>query len=378
MDIKNINNEIESLGIHELRTLARNLRMKSPTTKKRAELIEYIKNYKPSDVQSDKTENKMGRPVKTHSSQEDLLLRLMLNQDEELDAKINRAKPPKEFGEFVFEQDVTDPHMATMSYQINEFSGVLRKTSSDTYYFINYLKLSEKTYVLVDETHVNEHNLMVGDYIRGSAFFNEAKNVAYLKNVITVNGVFAEENKACQNKEFVLPHTLLEEPNFYMGQSKICEVENRNQAIEYIQTRVEKFNNLGIKSIVVALDISIETLLYLDRISGITKVVTTYEDWASLSKDKLIDSHNLANALFNRNNDVVVFVLDILQVYEVLNTALNSTQKYEEEVERLIKKTVSQNRASDGASISVYSLYYSYQKEDYQNEIKYLNKITKN
>ena len=82
--------------------------------------------------------------------------------------------------------------------------------------------------------------------------------------------------------------------------------------------------------------------------------------------------------MFSRGEDVVVIVLDILQIYYVLGLAFQSQDKYTEEIEHLIKKTISQNRAATSSSISVYALYYSYEKEDYKEELKNINKITKN
>lgn len=367
-----IDEQIKQLGIHELRTLAREMGVKSPTTKKRDELIAAIRAIKSKEVEP-QFNNKFGRPVKKHSEQRDLILKLLASGDEELEDKI-RKNQDQDFGEIVFEQNITDPNII-ITYKTIIVEGVLRKTKKGTYYFLNYQKLSEKTYIVVEDSFITKHNLLIGDYIYGEAYYENKDGLAYLKMISQINGVLYDENIVKKDNTLIVPNKVLEAPDFKMGQSKAVAVSDINQAIEYIKPRAEKFYEQGIKCLVVGLEISIETLLKIERINGLFPIISTYEDMATFSKEKLIDAQNHALSLFNHDKNVVVFILNTLQIFDTLNVACKGN---EEEIGYLIRKTIAQCKATEISSISVYTLYNSDKQESYSKEIKTILKIIQN
>ena len=190
-----------------------------------------------------------------------------------------------------------------------------------------------------------------------------------------INGVLFDENIVKKDNTLIVPNKVLEAPDFKMGQSKAVAVSDINQAIEYIKPRAEKFYEQGIKCLVVGLEISIETLLKIERINGLFPIISTYEDMATFSKEKLIDAQNHALSLFNHDKNVVVFILNTLQIFDTLNVACKGN---EEEIGYLIRKTIAQCKATETSSISVYTLYNSDKQESYSKEIKTILKIIQN
>ena len=226
--------QISQLGIHELRTLAREVGVKSPTTKKRNELIFAIKAINKKEVEPE-FNNKFGRPVKKHSNQRELLMQMIVSGDDELESKI-RASHKSDFREIVFAQTLEED--SPLRHREATVRGILRKTQKGSYYFLNMEKISETVYVVVDSNMVQEHNLIAGDYIKGLGLFDDRQGLATLKYIQTINGVDADLN-FLQDNELVIPNKTLEAPDFMFGQSNLCAVDSIKDAIGYIKDKAE-------------------------------------------------------------------------------------------------------------------------------------------
>ncbi len=371
-----IDEEMEKLGIYELRALARKVGVSSPTTKKRDELISAIK-----DIQSGKSQpnlnNKFGRPVKQLASQDDLLAKLIINGDRELEEKMNPS-PVIDSLYIKFEQEMPKSELP-LNYNFIEVSGILRVTEKGAHYFLNYLKLSKKTYVLVDEQIVQKYNLIEGDLIYGTAYLSYDKAYAKINTVDLINGIKSTDNNYFDEIKLVIPYKEIKNDGIKFGQCKIEEVSDLDDGINYINERIKEFNKQNIKCVIVALEISIETKLKLDRLENATLIVSTLEDTATLSYEKLCDSLNHTQSLFKHNQNVVVFVMNVLNIYHILDVAFkNNLMVHSEQTEHTIRKLFAQTRASENASVSLYAMYYYNQKELYKNEINDILRIIQN
>ena len=371
-----INEEMEKLGIYELRALARKVGVSSPTTKKRDELISAIKDIKAGRSQPN-LNNKYGRPVKQLASQDDLLAKLIINGDSELEEKIN-SSTSTDSSYIKFEQDMPKSELP-LNYNLISINGILRKTEKGAFYLLNYLTLSKKTYVLVDEQFVLQYNLMEGDLISGTAYLNSDKTYAKINTVDLINGVKFDVCNEPVERELIIPYKEIENDSIKFGQCKFKEVKDTDEGIEYINSKIENFNKQNIKCVVVALEISIETKLKLDKINNATLIVSTLEDTATFSYEKLCDSLKHSLSLFERNQNVVVFVLNVLNIFHILDVAFqNNLIGHCEKTEHMIRKIFAQTRASESSSVTLYALYYSNQKEFYKNEINDVLRIVQN
>ena len=178
------------------------------------------------------------------------------------------------------------------------------------------------------------------------------------------------------DRDFVLPQNVIDSNGLKLGQSTLSCTQNRDFSISFIQDKVKSLKIDNVKYVVLGLDISIETKLKLDKIPNLIQVISMNDEVASFSKETLLDSLNLVNSLYCHGYNVVLFVLNTLHIFDILDTAFNIKNKaHNESIEYLVKRTLSQCKASENSSITVYGLYYSDQIHDYENEIKTLEKI---
>ena len=372
MEEKVIDNKLEQLGIYELRSLARSVGVKSPTTKKREELISSIQ-----DIRAGKTapvlNNHFGRPCKTLSNEKELS-NIILNKDTELLEKIS----VKDSNCLRFNQDLESGEYSLSHNQI-VVCGILRQTLNGTFYMLNNLKLSEKVYVILTKEIVEKFKLIQGDIINGTAFKDENKNCAYINEIIKINNkLIDEELKFDDEQELTISNNKIYE-NFYEGSFCLEQKSTMNDAIDFISKQSNILNSKGYKIVVLGLDISVQTKLKLNNINNITQIVTLVEDSATFSKDNLIDAINHISALQKREEKVVVFVLDILGVYHILDVAYKcATNIHNEDVENTIKKIVSLSKVTNKSSVSICGITFDYQQSDYIDEIKTLNRLSFN
>ena len=367
---------LNKLGIYALRTLARKVGVNSPTSKKKEVLIEEIKNIQ-NGSQKPNFNNKFGRPVKQMGTSGDIFSDFVVKGDSELEQLISSKNQDERF--IVFNQEF-DSSNIILSKVTAEVKGILRKSEQGTYYMLNNLKLGTKLYVIFDESMVQKYNLIPGDLVYGSAQVYQSKNYAKMVEVVKVNDFYASENKYIAEQELVIPEMPLIGTNMYQGQSRVFEVDGGvNSALDFVNRNIKQFANEGYRCIVLGLQVSIETKLKLDKMQGVTDVISLTDDTAKFSQDRINDAINHATSLFLHDQKVVLFVLDILDIYHILDTMYQTTPNVHSEASELcVRKILGLSRASQNASISTLCLYGSDQKELYEKEILEIKKITNN
>lgn len=365
MDKNLFDKQMEKLGIYELRSLARSVGVKSPTTKKREELLKLI-----SDIMAGKTtplyNNRFGRPVKNLSNQDELMSNLLIFGDKELEDKIKKVEI-KDHYDLLFKQELSKED-EPLNYNLIEVKGIIRKTEKGSYYALNCLKISVKTYVLIEEKFINENNLIEGDLIEGTAYLSPNKNYAKLNLIQKINGEDKQKNVYDLEKEVIIPQKSLEN-NFLQGRCKVEVVKDLDASINYIKEKTKVYSLKNCVFVVLGLEISIETKLKLDQIENITEIVSLIEDKSYFSYEKILDTINHVNSLFYHNKNVVMFALDTMSLYRVLDVVFKSSNNiHDERVKYTIRKLLGCAKASQSSSISNIMLFYDYQKTNYLNE----------
>ncbi len=364
--------ELEELGIHELRTLARSVGVKSPTSKKRQVLIDEIRQIKSGQAKP-QFNKRFGRPVKNHGSQDALFSKLIAMGDEELESKLETSNNAS-FGEIKYEQNLKD-FDGEACLKLIDVKGYVRKTQKNGYYFLNYKKISKKVYIIITEEFIEKYNLIEGDIIEGYAYLNSKTNFAKLKSIITLNGTNPADNIYNEEKDFVLPEKVIDIHDFKLGQSQLICTQNRDSSINLINEKVNSLKIDNVKYVALGVDISIETKLKLDKISNLIQVTSMNEETSSFSKDTLIDAINVINSLYYHGYNVVLFILNSLHIYDILDDVYGNNGKHNENVIMTIKKLFSQCKASNDSSVTIYGMYYNEQIPEYTNELKFVEKI---
>lgn len=364
--------ELNKLGIYDLRDVARKKGVRSPASKRKDQLITEIIDIQ-NGVQQPIFNNKFGRPTKARLTKTDILVEFDYNNDTELQEYL---RPNKNNDYFVFEQNYDDNNLALMGEPIN-FKGILRKTEQGAYYALDSSKLSCTTCILFDEKIIETYKLIEGDYVGGTANLYANKNLAKVTNVDKVNNNSPFNNVLNLQQQNVIKDIILDYPDFKQGKFKLLSFDKLSTTLEFISNKAKEYTNKGYKCVVLGLEISIETKLKLDLIDGITDVVSLLDDTCKVSKDKLLDFINYTNSLYNRNCNVVAFVIDFLNIYNILDMLNQSSQtSHNQDTELMIRKIIANNKNSKDASITTYGFYYNYQQESYKKEIERIFNIS--
>lgn len=372
MEEKFVFDELDNLGIHELRTLARSVGVKSPTSKKRQVLLDEIRSIRAGETKPH-FNTRFGRPIKNHTNQDALLAKLFIGVDDELNDKLEFDKGCEQ-NVLKFQQNIKEMQLPN-DFEVTNVKGVLRRTKENVYYFLNYNKISKKLYTIINFADIQKYNLIEGDMVEGFAYVNLSTNFSKLTSLTQINGNSPENNNYDDDQEYILPSKVIDENGLMLGQSTIWGVNNKDSAIAFIEQKTNSLNIDNVKYVVLALDISIETKLKLDRIPNLIQIAATNEDRASFQNEILLDAYNYVNSLYCHGYNVVLFVLNTLQMYDILDTAYNCKGKRSEEVTLLVSKALSQCKASQNASITVYGLYYNNQIDAYKQELNELQKV---
>lgn len=365
-------NEFDNMGVHELRTFARSVGVKSPTSKTRQVLLDEIEQIRQGKMKPYHN-GRFGRPIKnyTNTKQDCLITKVLTGIGDELQDKL-------EYNSIDYSKNMVAFQQNTDAQENNDIicvKGILRSTEQNEFYFLNQQKTTKKNYITVDLCDVIKYKLMVGDMIEGFAECLQNTNFAKLKNITQIDEKDAKENFFDVDMEYILPEKFVDNSGLKYGQSTLICSQDRDSAIKFIETKVEELKNPDTKFIVVGLNCSIETKLRLNKIEGVTQISAVNDFTASVQKEILIDAYNYANSLFCHRYNVVVFFLNILSNFEILDTAYKCNNGHSEEVTLMTSKAVSQCKASKNASITVFGLYYENQTKTYENELKILSTI---
>ncbi len=341
--------KLKKLGIYDLRRIARLCGVNSPTSKKRDVLISEILRIKAGDLKP-VFNKKIGRPVKSMGEEDNFGINFAVNGDKELKMYLEPEKTDDNF--FVLDQDLDEENMP-LSTNTMEFKGILRKTSQDNFFVINTLSVRQKNFVLIDAADVKEYKLIEGDILHGTALLFVSKGYAKLKELSEINGVAPSKNHYSLDYEPVIPSVVLDKPVFKAGQSRVVICHDLNDQISYISEHTKEYTKRGFKCVVVAVEITIETKLKLDMIENLTQITSLLDEQTQFSFEKINDVLYHSNSLFYHKNDVVVFVLDTLNLFSVLDTYYQSKPgMHSEKTTLCIRKLFANSKASKDSSIS--------------------------
>lgn len=377
MEYQNIDDKIARLGIYELRNLAREVGVASPTTKRREELISMIKDIVASGKLVQKKSG-AGRPAKKLYGQNELLNSLSSSQVE--DSPEDFFRPMNTVSDLVFYENDIDLY-GLKDFNI-ESAGVIRKTAKG-YYIINRLSISKKTAALIPTDMVEQYSLVEGDYVFGICKMNSKNNYGVMESISYINGVPSSIPTAFVTNDYILPTKMIEGIDLQIkeGQAVIEGFEDVKTTIEAISNRVDILSKNGFTCIALAINIGIESKIRLDRIKNLFSIVSMYDDAMEEAHGTIIDAINYAKTLYSRGKKVAVFAINMTEYYNILdyhfvNMGARIGVKHTNYTIQLVKKiSALAKQGSTGASITVFGTYLHDDIEEYENEIKELSKV---
>ena len=314
---KNIELLINELGVFELRALARELGVASPTTKKRDELIDLIKEAIDNGATIKDSVPKRGRPFKRLS-----IIDRLTNQISKEVIKIDFSNTRKVVG---FAQD------ANFCVDDDICEGIIQKYN----YTIEMYDIKTGSLVRFEKTeHLNEL-LALGDKVKTTV--NLFDNVFYANKIISINGQdfndyrskFVDKGEAIISNE-TLPFA---NKNATIGRRNLYKLEQEIFETNHVQNLVNYCKEENYELILLATNTSIENEILFNRIPSPNKFLASYGNDNTSSYHKILDAINYAENLVERGKKVVVFVADIIEVVKCLDSYFKDEKEDSDYVE---------------------------------------------
>lgn len=351
---------VRQLGVFELRGLARELGITSPTTKKRDELIKLIlMKFEKGEIVDDIGKRK-GRPCKKLSTIDDILNTLANNYKEE------DAKP------LLFENIITfaqaAPNYSKKSSTANkvESSGITRIYNSDKQFYDAALQ----AYVFVKD--IKYANLLqVGDKVKALAQSTENQSQYVASEILSINNINAEEyslNHFEKGDEIISQKTIpYGEGIVYEGRRNSILLENDIYENEDFINLSKYCNENDIKLVVLGTNTSFEDQIYFKSID-FENFTTKYGTSNEANFNSIVDSIQYVQGLSQQGKNVLFYILDICEIMRVLDKCF--VKEEDEEGHKkpsivVIKKIVSLGMAyKNGGNISLILGYNEKDKQD--------------
>lgn len=304
---------VKKLGIFELRALARELGVPSPTTKRRNELVSLILEKLQLGQGGQNSASKKGRPFKKLSSIDEILDYMADPSQEKEETTIFPT-----FEELIcFAQE--KPNAMFVNDKKETLCGVVRNSNS-TLYFID-LEKGNKVF-LTDEV-CEKYNLDKGDFLVCDCVGINTSNQFLVKEVLEINFVSAKDRKV-DNVD--LGRAVISEDRLAYG-DKFLTVGRRNLVFYdkdiYEDDRFSRFASQciedGSRVVVIGSNISFENDILFKSIKGLVRFTSLYGESPQSAFDKVVDAITFVEKQISLGQKVVVFVCDVIEVIRSLD-----------------------------------------------------------
>lgn len=303
---------LNNLGIYELRELARKVGVSSPTTKKREDLEREILLINNGELSPTKSSNR-GRPPKTIS-----------NVDKYLDIFI-----PKEFIETTLKNKNDERLSNALQFKkresldeadnLHSFSGYVRTTSSNYYYFRDVNNY--ETVISVPEQLVKKYDVKVGDLLVGNARKMTSSDFYILTEILNVNYLGKSKNNLVDIDDIILDDCPLNIfSNTKLGNKVVVVNENFKDGMLKLKDKVLPFQN-DFRIVFLAVNISTYTKLLLKKDFVGELIFSSMNDYPQSHYEAVTNAINHVENLMKEGEKVIFVVYDIMGV-------LNSIESY--------------------------------------------------
>lgn len=324
---------LNSLGIYELRELARKVGVASPTTKKREELEHEIIEINNGSLAPVKSSNR-GRPPKTIS-----------NVEKYLDIFV-----PKEFIETSLKTKADEKLFASLKFNkktelektLHNFKGYLRKTVSGYYYFRDVDDFNRV--VSVPDLIVNEYNLYEGDLLSGMARKMTSMDYYLLTELHLVNFDEAKKERCLvEVDKLVLDEVPLNSNlDFNFGSKVLFVDENFKQGLLKLKELTLPLQD-EYTLIFLCVNTSIYNKLSLTKDFNGEFLSSYMNDHPQTHYETITNAINHVNILMREGKKVALVIFDLMgllkSVEDFFSLENNQTGFQENfEAERLVKK----------------------------------------
>ena len=351
---------IRDLGIFELRGLARQLGVSSPTTKKREELIDsIIVAMQNDDIKETQTKRK-GRPFKKLSSIKDIMT-VVTEESAPFDALSYQSMLG--FAQVTAEFDLNDDCVG----EKQQFTGFARVQGNN----VSFIDVDKNVWVFLKGNIKYADNIKNGDKIVVNGYATNIKEQFVGVEVCEINGL-PSQNYQAKN----VSHGLEVISNSMIPFGNKNAKEGRRNAVCLSEDLYENDNLKntykyclanGIDFALLGLNVSFEDAIYFNEFSKRFDFTTKYGSKTALNLNKILDAINYTKQRLQNGNNVFLAITDIMEVVRVLEKALiNQADNIQEMKTIVVTELLSLAKSyKEGPSCT---MLLCYRQNDYDNE----------
>ena len=352
---------IQSLGIYELRALARVFGDTSPTTSKRNDHIKIVmdkiisgENIKPIPL-------RQGRPYKELSNIESILEELSAINGKNYTLKNNRLNQQKpsnviSFKDICFKQNIMEDLKSVRSSILAK--GIVLKNDEGNLYIIN--EDNNLPALILNE---DKNNIEKYDFITGSAkLIDENKNVYVMTEIDTINF----EPKSSYTPSFIDASLILpkETLNIFntdvkLGGRYVLE-QSKFDNINELKLAVNKLKENDVICLALVANAMFEDKILLNSVEFNNVFTINYDATPQNYADKVDELINLVTKLHGQGKSVAVFVKDILTIAHTLdanNKEITNYFNHSDKTVETIKELVMLAKACEKFSTTLFVTY---------------------
>lgn len=348
---------IESLGIYELRALARVFGGNSPTTLKRNDHISIVMNKIISGEDLQPIPLRQGRPYKELSNIEGILTELSNLTGKDYTMKplqIRTSSPLQKMVVFrQMEQEIVDKKMFPI-----EVRGVIcTKESGDELYLINQ---DNGKHVLVKA----DSRLKPFDYVTGTAVIMNEDKEYILDTIKSINyQIVSSYHEIIDEYHSALPEKTLEidGQKILLG-SRYLIKDNFLCNEEKVKNLVKTFRANGVVTIALAANVMYENFLSIKSLGFNNAFLLKYDEKPSVLCDTFIMLIEHVNRIQNLGMKVAIFIEDLTTFANAIDFAAKTSGRtlmgHNETTVELIKKFVMLAKAGvNGKHTTLFTTY---------------------
>ena len=378
---------LNTLGIYELRELARSIGVSSPTTKKREQLCTEILDISSGSVKVEAKQNKKGRPPKT-------ITKITTMAKDYIPPEILKLQKPIEresYSNILMLAQNPSIYGQINSNVNKQIFGYL--DSINGHFYLNNLKNNELfkfiTFYVPDEI-ISKYNLREGDKVLAYGKISDNYDCGILEEVLKINDVdvsnWNSKRKVYDISAFDIPSvdTVVFGKNIKKGERTISYFQNDEDAILAIVKEIENLsrnNNLDEKLVFVGIELAPEVIYYGRLNKNLEMFATTYYNNLDESYNAIINAINFCNSTLKEGKSVRMFIFDIMGLVTRLDqhfaSQMASYMGHNISGVQLVKKLVGMGKAiSKDLTITTHSVAFESQRND-EFIVNEINKIAK-
>ena len=362
---KKIEIEVKRLGIFELRGLAREVGISSPTTKKREELIQLIIERLNKGQIEDIVCSKKGRPYKKLAVVDNLLTSMT---GQEFNNNFNPQNKLFSYEDVLAFAQVM-PIIGNVETEIDKFYGIIRKSMTNDMFMLYDFVTNQAVFLPSELRFTN--NLKNGDIVSVKAKKINS-NQFFATEILSINNLDAEKyvlKNYCKGEQIISNEVLkFADKNIFVGRRNLIELKDNFYENNNFDKLYEDAIKKGYKVVCLSLNSSIEDQIKMQSMKSAVILSTVFNDSCEKSLNKAVDCVSLCENLVENGEKVLLIIPDILNIIRAIDCCFMEEKKmYDHSMQGIVvaQKILSLGCAySNNCDITLLVGYDQYDKND--------------